>query len=81
VKIILPCESYQQFNSNPASLIRDVLDVDRDLNPELVRRTLEVEQTNLVITYRSTDLKKLRAQCKIILENVVLACQTLSLGI
>lgn len=63
VTIEIPCDEYQKYCQNGAvsSLIMKVLEVDKDLNAELVRRQLQSNGNNLSVTYMSSDLKKLRA--------------------
>ena len=60
VKIEIPLQEYGHIE-NVAELVRRVIDVDKDLNSELVRRSLASENGWLFVTYTSADVKKLRA--------------------
>lgn len=41
-------------------MIQQILSVDHELNPSLIQRSIFVQNLNLVINFKSNDLKKIK---------------------
>ncbi|CAG9114294.1 unnamed protein product [Plutella xylostella] len=62
-----------------ASLARDVLSVDKELKGNLLKKTISVDGSNLIVEFYSADLKLLRVASNAFLKNIVLVVKTIKL--
>lgn len=65
------------FTSNDnASLVYDVLNVDKELKGSGVHREFQLKSNVLYIEFKSLDLKRLRVAVNAILKNILLITKT-----
>jgi len=64
-------------DSNFANIIKNTLEVDAELKPQIISRSMEVNQTILYITYESADLRMLRTSLTGFFEMLQLATLTI----
>ncbi|KAI0359828.1 transcription factor Pcc1 [Trametes cingulata] len=60
-----------------ANIAKQVIDVDRELQPEVVKRTLTVEGNVLVATFTTLTVRLARLTSNAFLENVDLVVRTI----
>ncbi|KAI0737085.1 CTAG/Pcc1 family [Daedaleopsis nitida] len=60
-----------------AHIAQQAIDVDRELQPDLVKRTLVVENTELVATFTTLTVRLARLTSNAFLENVDLVVRTI----
>ncbi|KAI0775177.1 transcription factor Pcc1-domain-containing protein [Trametes elegans] len=60
-----------------ANIAKQAIDVDRELQPEAVKRTLTVKGNILVATFRTLTVRLLRLTSNAFLENVDLVVRTI----
>ncbi|KAI0671776.1 CTAG/Pcc1 family [Trametes maxima] len=60
-----------------ANIAKQVIDVDRELQPEVVKRTLTVEENVLVATFTTLTVRLARLTSNAFLENVDLVVRTI----
>ncbi|KZT53241.1 transcription factor Pcc1, partial [Calocera cornea HHB12733] len=60
-----------------ANIAQRVIDVDKELQPKVVRRILEVEGTELVATFTTLTVRLARLATNSFLENLDLVLRTL----
>ncbi|KAH9903061.1 Pcc1-domain-containing protein [Cubamyces lactineus] len=60
-----------------ANIAKQVIDVDRELQPEVVKRTLAVEGNELVATFTTLTVRLARLTSNAFLENVDLVVRTI----
>ncbi|KDQ14340.1 hypothetical protein BOTBODRAFT_110317 [Botryobasidium botryosum FD-172 SS1] len=60
-----------------ATIAKRVIDVDRELQPHVVKRTLEVEGETLVCTFETFTVRLARLTTNAFLENVDLVIRTI----
>ncbi|GJJ73561.1 EKC/KEOPS complex subunit PCC1/LAGE3 [Entomortierella parvispora] len=60
-----------------AKIAADVLDVDKDLKPEVSRRTISTEENILLLDFQTSTLKLLRTMVNSSLEMVQLVVNTM----
>ncbi|KAI0635964.1 CTAG/Pcc1 family [Trametes polyzona] len=60
-----------------ANIAKQVIDVDRELQPEVVKRTLTVEGNTLVATFTTLTVRLARLTSNAFLENVDLVVRTI----
>ncbi|KAL1949516.1 hypothetical protein VTO73DRAFT_8397 [Trametes versicolor] len=60
-----------------ANIAKQVIDVDRELQPEVVKRTLTVEENTLVATFTTLTVRLARLTSNAFLENVDLVVRTI----
>mmetsp|Transcript_66273 Transcript_66273/g.76908 ORF Transcript_66273/g.76908 Transcript_66273/m.76908 type:complete len:88 (-) Transcript_66273:87-350(-) len=64
-------------DENTASIIKRVLEVDKELNADEVTRELTNEGNLLRLKFTGSNAKKMRAAIGILLENMALALETM----
>eukprot|EP00826_Nyctotherus_ovalis_P039306 TRINITY_DN3771_c0_g2_i1.p1 TRINITY_DN3771_c0_g2~~TRINITY_DN3771_c0_g2_i1.p1 ORF type:complete len:109 (-),score=32.84 TRINITY_DN3771_c0_g2_i1:265-591(-) len=71
-KMVFPTQRY-------AEICKDVIAVDKELQPELVSRELQVVGNKLIVKYKGLpgNVKKLRTAVGGLLENLMLSIRTL----
>ncbi|KAI0833521.1 CTAG/Pcc1 family [Trametes gibbosa] len=60
-----------------ANIAKQVIDVDRELQPEVVKRTLTVEENTLVAMFTTLTVRLARLTSNAFLENVDLVVRTI----
>ncbi|KAI0367797.1 Pcc1-domain-containing protein [Pilatotrama ljubarskyi] len=60
-----------------ANIAKQVIDVDRELQPEVVKRTLSVEGNTLAATFTTLTVRLARLTSNAFLENVDLVVRTI----
>ncbi|KAH9846684.1 CTAG/Pcc1 family [Lenzites betulinus] len=60
-----------------ANIAKQVIDVDRELQPEVVKRSLTVEENILVATFTTLTVRLARLTSNAFLENVDLVVRTI----
>ncbi|TBU33316.1 transcription factor Pcc1-domain-containing protein [Dichomitus squalens] len=60
-----------------ANIAKQVIDVDRELQPDVVKRTLSVEGNELVATFTTLTVRLARLTSNAFLENVDLVVRTI----
>ncbi|KAI0719326.1 CTAG/Pcc1 family [Cerioporus squamosus] len=60
-----------------ANIAKQVIDVDRELQPDVVKRTLAVEENELVATFTTLTVRLARLTSNAFLENVDLVVRTI----
>ncbi|TBU42363.1 transcription factor Pcc1-domain-containing protein [Dichomitus squalens] len=60
-----------------ANIAKQVIDVDRELQPDVVKRTLSVEGNDLVATFTTLTVRLARLTSNAFLENVDLVVRTI----
>ncbi|KZT73021.1 transcription factor Pcc1 [Daedalea quercina L-15889] len=61
-----------------ASIAKQVIEVDRELQPQAVRRELSIENNVLVVTFKTLTVRLSRLTVNAFLENVDLVIRTLA---
>ncbi|KAI1796850.1 transcription factor Pcc1-domain-containing protein [Ganoderma leucocontextum] len=64
-------------SDNHANIAKQVIEVDRELQPDVVKRTLSVEGTELVATFTTLTVRLARLTSNAFLENVDLVVRTI----
>ncbi|OSD06606.1 Pcc1-domain-containing protein [Trametes coccinea BRFM310] len=64
-------------NEKHATIAKQVIDVDRELQPEVVKRTLTVQGNILVATFTTLTVRLARLTANAFLENVDLVVRTI----
>ncbi|CAL1716681.1 unnamed protein product [Somion occarium] len=60
-----------------ASIAKQVIEVDRELQPDVVKRTIEVDKNELVATFTTLTVRLARLTVNAFLENVDLVVHTI----
>lgn len=71
-ELSFPCES-----ENMCNILYNVLNVDKELNHKVVKRTFESKGTIFSVKYESQDVKKLRAAINNMMDNLMLVLKTM----
>lgn len=58
-------------------ILKQVLEVDKELNHKIVNRSLEITDDQFLLKYESLDPKKLRSAITNMIENMVLVLRTI----
>jgi len=72
IKVSIPCLSEEH-----AKIVKQVIEVDRELQPHAVKRTLDVEGLNIIVTISTLTIRLARLSLNAYLENVDLVVRTL----
>ncbi|TIB71810.1 hypothetical protein E3Q18_00536 [Wallemia mellicola] len=58
-------------------IVKNVLDVDKELKPDFVSRSIEVQGSNLITTFEAVSLRTLRTSTNAFLDNLKLVIQAI----
>ncbi|TEB27006.1 transcription factor Pcc1 [Coprinellus micaceus] len=64
-------------NPEHALIAKQVIEVDAELNPSAVKRTLSVDGENLIVVFNTSTIRLARLTANAFLENVDLVVRTL----